>query len=36
MSYHFAEIVVTMDVSYGEGNGQLYLRAQQTGPRGPG
>ena len=32
LTYRFDEIVIAMDVSYGEGNGQLYLRAEQTGP----
>jgi hypothetical protein len=30
--YRFGEIVIAMDVSYGEGNGKIYLRAEQTGP----
>ncbi len=30
--YRFGEIVIAMDVSYGEGNGEIYLRAEQTGP----
>ena len=32
LNYHFGDIVIAMDVSYGEGGGQLYLRAQQTAP----
>jgi len=32
LTYRFDEIVIAMDISYGEGNGQLYLRAEQTGP----
>jgi hypothetical protein len=30
--YRFDDIVIAMDVSYGEGNGKIYLRAEQTGP----
>lgn len=32
MNYRFGDIVIAMDVSYGEGGGQLFLRAQQTAP----
>jgi hypothetical protein len=32
LTYRFDDIVIAMDISYGEGNGQLYLRAEQTGP----
>ncbi len=32
LTYRFDDIVIAMDVSYGEGNGQLYLRAEQTAP----
>jgi hypothetical protein len=32
LTYRFDDIVIAMDVSYGEGNGQIYLRAEQTGP----
>jgi len=32
LTYRFDEIVIAMDVSYGEGDGQLSLRAQQTAP----
>ena len=32
LTYRFDDIVIAMDISYGEGNGQLYLRAEQTAP----
>lgn len=32
LTYRFGDIVVAMDVSYGEGSGQLQLRAEQTAP----
>jgi hypothetical protein len=32
LTYRFDDTVIAMDVSYGEGDGQLYLRAQQTAP----
>jgi hypothetical protein len=32
MAFQFGDIVIAMDVSYAEGGGQLYLRAQQTAP----
>jgi hypothetical protein len=32
LTYRFDDIVIAMDISYGEGNGQLQLRAEQTAP----